>query len=117
MLLGAHSWRPPTARRRGAPQEWYVNHFFAGHKPWRTKTRCAMYFEFMRAADFTPPSSNRTKPCMRALWERHDCLQPGLTVKGNATLCHYCRVNGQKSTCYQPPGCAPESRWPVWCAA
>jgi len=118
--LAAASWDTPLSWPAGLDSfgkrfVWQVDHFFSGHKPWRRKTRCGTYFDFLKRADFTPPPAAALEalPCMAMLREKADCLLPNLNQTLNRTACLRCMRLGQKSTCRMPPRCPPETRWPA----
>lgn len=102
----------PLNRRRpnASSTTWTVQHFFWGHKPWRAKTRCAAYFDFMANDDF----AHRLKPpvtgCLAVLDEKRRCLEPGLSPATHPERCQECKRLGQKSTCTMPPAC-PSDAW------
>ena len=82
----------------------------ASAEPWRKKTRCAAYFDFMANEDF----AHRLKPpiagCLAVLDEKRRCLEPGLSPATHPRRCRECKRLGQKSTCTMPPAC-PEDAW------
>mmetsp|Transcript_28875 Transcript_28875/g.47878 ORF Transcript_28875/g.47878 Transcript_28875/m.47878 type:complete len:372 (+) Transcript_28875:76-1191(+) len=80
-----------------------VDHFFSGHKPWRSKTRCLQYFDFMHNNDFMHGPTR----CLQELQTKMECLLPGL----NRTACTRCNRLKQKSSCIMPPRCPPETKW------
>ena len=112
VLLGGATFRFASPLNRRAPtasaRTFTVQHFFWGHKPWRSKTRCSLYFDFLRPpTDFVAPLGSR---CLEQLHAKRRCLEPNLT----RTACDRCRRQGQKSSCQMQPVCPTDTWWRVF---
>jgi len=112
VVLGGATFRFASPLNRRAPaasaRTFTVQHFFWGHKPWRSKTRCSLYFDFLRPpTDFVAPAGSR---CLEQLHAKRRCLEPNLT----RAACDRCRKQGQKSSCQMRPVCPTDTWWRVF---